>query len=282
MAMELSFVITHINYSIMKIALGIEYDGSQFFGWQAQPHARNVQQCVETALSKVANHPVTVICAGRTDTGVHAAGQVIHAEVTAIRLNRSWILGTNSYLPADVSVLWAQPVDDDFHARFLATARYYRYVILNRVTRPALLARKVAWEYRPLDVERMQAAANYLIGTHDFSSYRAAGCQAKGPIRTIFHLTVSRYGEFIMIDICANAFLYHMVRNIAGVLMTIGSGEQSPQWAQTVLMAKDRKMASTTAPASGLYFWAVDYPSPYLFPKTIQSSLNIFNQRNEV
>jgi tRNA pseudouridine38-40 synthase len=237
---------------------------------------------VETALSIVANHPVTVICAGRTDTGVHAFGQVIHADVTATRSMRSWILGTNSHLPQEVSVLWAQPVGDDFHARFSATARHYRYIILNRISRPALLTQRVAWEHRPLDIEKMQMAATYLIGTHDFSSYRAVACQAKNPIRTIFHLTIVRQGEIVIIDISANAFLHHMVRNIAGVLMTIGSNERPPEWAGTVLKTKDRTVASITAPASGLYFWAVDYPLPYLFPKTIQSSLDIFNQRNEV
>ncbi|OQW90771.1 MAG: tRNA pseudouridine(38-40) synthase TruA [Beggiatoa sp. IS2] len=264
----------------MRIALGIEYNGSDFYGWQAQVHGRSVQQYVEMALSTVAHHPVTVICAGRTDTGVHAAGQVIHADVAVTRSMRSWILGSNSHLPQDVSVLWAQAVDDQFHARFSAIARHYRYFILNRISRPALLAKKIAWERRPLDVKRMQIAAHYFIGTHDFSSYRAAGCQAKSPIRTIFHLSVSQYDEMIMINISANAFLYHMVRNIAGVLMTIGCGEQPPEWAYTVLEAKDRKTASITAPANGLYFWEVDYPAPYLFPKTIQSSLDIFTQRN--
>ncbi len=251
----------------MRIALGIEYAGADFFGWQFQPHARNVQGCVEAALSKVANHPVKVVCAGRTDTGVHALGQVVHADVTAQRSISSWVLGTNANLPSDVSVLWAQPVDENFHARFSARARHYRYVILNRRTRPALLAKRVTWEYKPLEVERMQVASHYLIGTHDFSSYRAVACQAKNPVRTVSRLTVSRVDEQVIIEISANAFLHHMVRNIAGVLMTIGRGEQPPQWARTVLEAQDRTMGGVTAPPGGLYYCGVDYPAPYQFPK---------------
>jgi tRNA pseudouridine38-40 synthase len=257
----------------MKIALGVEYCGSQFFGWQIQTQARSVQGCLEMALTKVANHPVTVICAGRTDTGVHAIGQVIHIDVTAQRSPRSWILGTNSNLPHDISILWAQEVDDSFHARFSATARHYRYIILNRFTRPAVLSQRVTWYYQPLDVERMQLAANDLIGTHDFTSYRALNCQAKNPVRTISQLNIFRQEDLIIIDISANAFLYHMVRNIAGVLMAIGSGKQPTSWAQTVLAARDRTAGGITAPASGLYFCQVDYPSPYIFPKAGKDSL---------
>ncbi len=252
----------------MRIALGIEYAGSDFLGWQIQPHARSVQGCVEAALSKVANHPVTVVCAGRTDTGVHALGQVVHADVTAQRSTRSWCLGTNANLPKDISILWTREVDNNFHARFSAQVRHYRYVILNRLSRPALLAKRVTWEYRrPLDVRRMQAASHYLLGTHDFSSYRATACQAKNPVRTILRLVVSKSGEKVIIEISANAFLHHMVRNIAGVLMTIGCGEQPPEWARTVLEARDRKVGGITAPAAGLYFCHVDYPAPYIFPK---------------
>jgi len=251
----------------MRIALGIEYAGNNFAGWQIQSDARSVQECVEAALSKVANHPVKVTCAGRTDTGVHALGQVIHADVTAQRTMHSWVFGANANLSKDISVLWAIPVDDNFHARFSALARHYRYIILNRGTRPALLAKRVTWNYKPLEVEWMQTAANYLLGTHDFSSYRAVACQAKNPTRTISHLNVSRSNERILLDISANAFLHHMVRNIAGVLMTIGSGEQSPEWARTVLNARDRTMGGITAPADGLYLCGVDYPKPYIFPK---------------
>jgi tRNA pseudouridine38-40 synthase len=252
----------------MRIALGVEYNGTDFFGWQFQSHARSVQGEVEMALSKVANHPVTVICAGRTDTGVHAIGQVIHADVTAERSMRSWVLGTNANLPKDVSLKWAQAVDDNFHARFSAQARHYRYIILNRPTRPALLTQQMTWERRNLDIERMQPAGNYLMGTHDFSSYRAVSCQAKTPVRTVSRLIVSRLGERVMIDISANAFLHHMVRNIVGVLITIGAGEKPPEWAYTVLEAQDRRVGGVTAPAAGLYFGGVDYPPPYQFPKS--------------
>jgi tRNA pseudouridine38-40 synthase len=188
-------------------------------------------------------------------------------DVTAQRSPRSWVLGANANLPKDISILWAQPVDESFHARFSASARHYRYIILNRPTRPALLAQQVTWEHRPLNVEKMQVAANYLIGTHDFSSYRALACQAKNPIRILSSLTVSRVDEQVIIEISANAFLHHMVRNIAGVLMTIGCGEQPPLWAKTVLEVRNRTQGGVTAPASGLYLCGVDYPSPYIFPK---------------
>lgn len=250
----------------MRIALGLEYLGSHFCGWQFQPHARTVQGDIETALSQVANHPVKVICAGRTDTGVHALGQVIHAEVIAQRSPRSWILGSNSYLPQDISVLWVHPVDETFHARFSVVERHYCYIILNRMSRPALFTDRATWEHRPLDEELMQWAANDLLGTHDFTSYRSSACQAKNPIRTINHLSISRKDEWVILEISANAFLHHMVRNIAGVLMAIGRGEHPPQWAKTILEAKDRKVGGVTAPAGGLYLSQVDYPEHYGLP----------------
>ncbi len=269
MGLSVIFVWIDFNRKVrkMRIALGIEYVGSDFFGWQYQPHARSVQACVETALSKVANHPIKVVCAGRTDTGVHALGQVIHADVTAQRSMRSWRLGTNTHLPNDVSVLWVQPVEENFHARFSALARHYRYVILNRPSRPAVLFKRTTWAFKKLDVEAMQIAGNYLLGKHDFSSYRAITCQAKTAIRTISRLSVFRINERVIIDISANAFLHHMVRNIAGVLMSIGYGEQSPEWAKILLEARDRSIGGVTAPPDGLYFCAVDYPLPYIFPK---------------
>lgn len=254
---------------IMRLALGLEYAGENFHGWQTQhtqPSVRTVQRYVEMALSTVANHPVIVICAGRTDRGVHALTQVIHADVQVERPVHAWVLGTNANLPNDISILWAQPVPDDFHARFSAMARHYRYVILNRRARPALLLNKVAWEHQPLVTESMHAAAAYLIGTHDFTSYRAVACQAKTPIRTVTQLTVTRINDKVIIDISANAFLYHMVRNITGVLLAIGRGEQLPEWAHQVLMARDRTVAAVTAPASGLYLCQVDYPQRYGLP----------------
>ena len=252
----------------MRIALGVEYNGSNFSGWQSQDGTRTVQGCVEVALSRVANHDVQVICAGRTDAGVHALQQVIHADVSAQRTMRSWVLGSNVNLPNDISVVWAQEVADDFHARFSARQRHYRYLILNRMTRPAILAKQITWEHRALDAKRMQQGADYLLGEHDFTSYRAVACQAKQPVRKIRHLQVTRQADRIIIEISANAFLHHMVRNIAGVLMAIGSGEQEPIWAQQVLEARDRTAGGVTAPPYGLYLAGVDYEPPYAdFPK---------------
>ncbi len=259
----------------MRIALGVEYDGANFNGWQiqAQGQGYSVQGRVEQALAKVANHEVRTFCAGRTDSGVHATGQIIHFDSEAVRKARGWVLGANAHLPADVAVIWAKPVSDAFHARFSAQRRRYRYVIYSRPVRPTFLARRVTWEYRTLDIERMQAAASYLLGEHDFSSFRAYGCQAKSPVRTVHELKLSRSGErgeFIMLDIEANAFLHHMVRNIVGVLSAIGAGERPVEWAREVLEYRDRKLGGVTAPPYGLYLVGVEYPEefgiPYLSP----------------
>ncbi|MEK7991144.1 MAG: tRNA pseudouridine(38-40) synthase TruA [Thiotrichaceae bacterium] len=251
----------------MRIAFGVEYDGSSYVGWQKQKNGLSVQERVEVAIAKVANHPVNVISAGRTDRGVHALGQVIHVDVEVERSAHSWILGTNANLPKDISILWAQAVDDNFHARFSAQARHYRYIITNRLSRPALHARQVTWEYRPLDIVKMQKAAQFLMGQHDFTSYRTVACQAHNPVRTILYLNLSQQHDHIYLDISANAFLHHMVRNIAGVLLDIGSGIKPPEWAKEVLDARDRKQASATAPEHGLYLYKVDYPAPYQFPQ---------------
>ena len=252
----------------MRIALGIEYDGSQFSGWQTQDHGvRTVQQALEAALSKVADHPVQVICAGRTDAGVHASGQVIHFDTEAQRSERGWVLGANSNLPKDACVLWARPVADDFHARFSAQRRAYRFVIFSRPVRPTFLGSRVTWDYRPLDPARMREGAQYLLGEHDFSSYRAVACQAKSPVRTLHRLDVTAQGPFIHLDLEANAFLHHMVRNIAGVLMTIGAGEREPAWAREVLEARDRTVGGITAPPSGLYLIRVEYPEAFGLPR---------------
>ncbi len=250
----------------MRIALGVEYDGRDFHGWQLQEGVPTVQEALEGALSKVADHPVRVIVAGRTDTGVHALNQVVHFDSGAPRAMRAWVFGCNSQLPRGVSVNWAEPVSDEFHARFSARARRYRYVILNRPTRPAILAGKVTWECRPLDVERMREAALHLLGEHDFSAYRALGCQAKSPVRTIHRLTLERRGDLVVLETEANGFLHHMVRNIAGVLMAIGMGKAEPAWARVVLESRDRTLGGVTAPPDGLYFVAVRYPEPYRFP----------------
>ncbi len=247
----------------MRIACAVEYDGSGFFGWQRQNHARSVQGDVEAALSKVADHEVRVVCAGRTDSGVHASWQIIHFDSQVERSERSWVLGTNANLPNDVGLLWAREVDDDFHARFSAQARRYRYVILNREVASALLHGRTTWVHQALDVSRMQEGTRYLLGEHDFSSFRALACQAKSPLRTIYRLDIKRSGTFLYLDVEANAFLHHMVRNIAGVLLAVGRGVQNSQWVEDILDKRDRTQGGVTAPASGLYLVGVSYPEKY-------------------
>jgi len=244
----------------MRLALGIEYDGSGFFGWQRQRQTPTVQECVEQALSRVADHEVIVHCAGRTDSGVHAWCQVAHFDTTAARSERSWVLGANTYLMPGISLLWVRPVEERFHARFSARRRRYRYRIINRWVRPAIERGRVTWIRRPLDIDRMQAAATGLIGEHDFSSFRAPGCQARSPVRTVYTVTISRLGCEVIIDIEANAFLYHMVRNVAGVLISIGEGRRPVSWLEEVLKARNRGAGGITAPAQGLYFMTVEYP----------------------
>lgn len=244
----------------MRIALGLEYDGSGFSGFERQPARRTVQGEVEEALTRIAASPIRVICAGRTDAGVHASAQVVHFDTSAPRPRHAWVRGTNTYLPKDVAVQWARIVDDDFHARFLALRRRYRYIIVNRSTRPALLAGRAAWEFRPIDARLMRIGARHLVGEHDFSSFRAAGCQASNPVRRVHRIDVRRIGERIAIDVEANAFLQHMVRNIAGTLLAIGTGKRAPGWTASVLAARDRTAAGVTAPPGGLYLVGVDYP----------------------
>ena len=251
----------------MRIAAILEYDGSHFSGWQRQDHARSVQAIVEEALSRVADEPIQVTVAGRTDAGVHALAQVIHFDTSATRSDYSWVRGANSHLPPDVALLWAGPVDDGFHARYSATGRHYHYVILNRLIRPTYLARRVTHEYRLLDVAPMQVAAKYLLGEHDFTSFRATECQAKSPMRELRALEVVRQDEFVHICVHANAFLQHMVRNLAGVLMTIGAGEHEPDWAKAVLEARDRKAGGVTAAADGLYLREIEYPETFKLPR---------------
>ncbi len=257
----------------MRIALGIEYDGSRFCGWQVQAGTRTVQGCLEPALAKVADHPVRVVCAGRTDTGVHALGQVVHFDTTARRPLHAWVFGTNTHLPPDVCVRWAREVPVDFHARYGALRRQYRYVIFNHRVRPALGGGRVAWDYRPLDVAAMNAAAAHLLGEHDFSAYRACACQAKSPVRTVYRLEVRRRGDYVEMDVEANAFLHHMVRNIAGVLMAIGAGERPPHWSREVLARRDRTLGGVTAPPGGLYFMRVWYPQAYDLPQATRDLL---------
>lgn len=245
----------------MRFALGVEYDGREFSGWESQRGGeRTVQDRVEEALSRVADRPVRTVCAGRTDAGVHAWGQVVHFDTDAIRDERAWVYGTNANLPADASVVWARKVAPDFHARFSARSRHYRYVIFNRGVRPAVEQGRVTWEYRPLDEARMRSAACYLLGEHDFSSFRAQSCQARSPVRTVQRIEVTRRGLLVCIDVAANAFLHHMVRNMAGVLMAVGMGKREPHWVEEVLAARDRTRAGITAAPHGLYLTRVVYP----------------------
>ena len=250
----------------MRIALGIEYDGTGFHGWQRLSHGPSVQAAVEAALSKVADEPVEVVCAGRTDAGVHARCQVVHFDTRAERSRRGWMLGTNSNLPAGVAAIWAQPVADDFHARFSALARRYRYTILNRPARAALDARQVAWERMPLDAQAMHAAAQALVGENDFSAFRTVACQARSPMRNVHEIAVRRDGDRVIVEIQANAFLHHMVRNIVGSLLPVGRGEEKPEWIAQLLAGRDRAAAGPTAAAQGLAFLRPYYPAEYGLP----------------
>lgn len=246
----------------MRWMLGIEYDGSAYHGWQQQSHSsQTIQQQIERSLSAVADHPIQVICAGRTDRGVHALEQVIHFNSEIARKPEIWLSGFNHFLPADIRGLWIRPVSEAFHARYSATARRYRYIIYNHPIRPALLRNRVTWFAQPLQENLMREAAQFLLGEHDFSAFRAADCQAKTPMRRVDSISIQRRDEFIELEIQANAFLHHMVRNIIGVLKEIGTGKKDPEWARRVLMAKDRKLGGVTAPPQGLYLIKVFYPS---------------------
>ncbi|HID45834.1 MAG TPA: tRNA pseudouridine(38-40) synthase TruA [Chromatiaceae bacterium] len=257
----------------MRIALGVEYDGSRFCGFQSQKSGvRTVQESLEQALSSVADHKVQVIAAGRTDTGVHANAQVVHFDTEALRPTHGWVMGSNIKLPADISVLWAQEVPKDFHARFSAQARTYRYFILNRKSRPAILSSRVTWVHRPLDAVHMQQAGQVLVGKHDFTSYRTVHCQAKSPVRTLHSLKVMRHGDFVVMEVYADGFLHHMVRNIAGVLIAIGSGDRPVDWAAEVLEHRDRRQGGMTAAPDGLYFHQVDYDLRYGIPVNAQEA----------
>lgn len=250
----------------MRIALGVEYNGWGFYGWQEQRDVITIQGCVQEALSKVANESVYLHCAGRTDANVHATGQVVHFDTNAKRHIDAWIWGTNSYLPASIVVKWAMAVDYSFHARFSALSRCYRYIIFNHPIRPAISTHQVVWHYYPLDISRMQQAAIHLIGEQDFTSFRSSQCNSKSPMRNVVAFNIKRHQDFVIIEIEANAFLHHMVRNIAGVLMKIGAGLKEPEWMKEVLQAKNRRAAAETAPPEGLYLTQVRYPHPYIFP----------------
>jgi len=253
----------------MRIAMGIEYDGTDFFGWQRLKEGPSVQGRLEQALSRVADHPVDVSCAGRTDAGVHGRCQVVHFDTPAQRDMRGWVLGSCSNLPDSVAVLWAQPVADDFHARYAARSRRYRYRILNRPVRAALEARYVTWERLPLDAARMHQAAQALLGLHDFSAFRALSCQAKHPHRTVLSVDVRRDGEYVTLEIEANGFLHHMVRNIVGSLLLVGRGERPVEWMAELLSGCDRQVAGPTGPASGLTFVGPRYEARWGLPPEV-------------
>jgi tRNA pseudouridine38-40 synthase len=248
----------------MRIALGVEYNGNAFNGWQAQENLPTVQGCLELALSKIANESIEVFCAGRTDAGVHATGQVVHFDTNAIRDMRAWTLGTNTNLPSSIAIRWGKEVDEHFHARYSAKSRCYRYHIYNESLRPGILSGLATWQYVPLDHEAMNKAAQHLIGEHDFTSFRSSQCESKTPMRNLLKINVLREKQMVIIEVEANAFLHHMVRNIVGVLMEVGKGVRSTSWPKEVLEAKDRRLAAPTAPAAGLYLVGVKYPADSL------------------
>ncbi len=249
-----------------RVAALIEYDGTDFAGWQSQIHSVSVQDAVESALAFVAGHPLIVVCAGRTDAGVHAAGQVVHFDTTAIRTPRAWVLGANTRLPPSVSLQWAGEVSGGFHARHAAVRRIYRYFILNRSARSALQRTRTAWIHRPLDAGAMHAAAQGLIGEHDFSAFRSIECQSKTPVRRVDRIAVRRAGDMVWLEIEANAYLHHMVRNIVGTLLEVQAVPDPVGAMRGILGGGKRRHAGMTAPASGLYLWQVRYPSSYGIP----------------
>jgi len=251
---------------LKRIALGIAYDGHAWQGWQKQPHGQTVQDCLELALSRFAAQPIVTVCAGRTDTGVHALNQVVHLDTSIERTQESWVRGTNAHLPASIAVQWAREVDDTFHARFSASSRTYTYVILNTRVRHPLWDARVGWVHQPLDVCAIRRAASALLGEHDFSSFRSAQCQAKSPVRTMHKVDVVSHGPKILIRLTANAFLHHMVRNIMGALVQVGQGRQGDEYIERLLLARDRTLGAPTFSAHGLYLTQVDYPG-YTFPQ---------------
>lgn len=253
--------------TVQKIALGIEYDGSKYYGWQRQREVRSVQEKLEKVLSQIAAEPIAVFCAGRTDAGVHATGQVVHFETSAQRQDAAWTLGVNANLPGDIAVRWVKAVPEHFHARFSATARRYRYIIYNHRLRPAVLQQGITHYHAPLDAGRMHRAAQCLLGENDFTSFRAVQCQSRTPWRNLMHIAVSRYGSYVVVDIKANAFVHHMVRNIVGSLMEIGCGNRPEDWMAELLAARDRTLAAATARAEGLYLVSVDYPAEFALPQ---------------
>ena len=254
-----------------RLALGVEYDGTDFQGWQTQPGGHTVQDALQAALARIAGEQVTVVCAGRTDSGVHATGQVVHFESNCDRPLTAWVRGANTFLPPSVAVRWAQAVPSDFHARFSAIGRRYRYFLLNRPQRPGVGHHRIGWYHHPLKLEAMQTAASFLTGEHDFSAFRAAGCQAKSPVKLMRQVDIRRLGDLLVFDFEASAFLHHMVRNLVGSLVYVGQGKHPPCWMEELLLAKDRAHAAPTFAAAGLYLIGVVYEPRWGLPNAFGS-----------
>ena len=250
----------------MRIVLGLEYDGTPFSGWQTQLTGNTVQDALERALVDIAGAPVRVACAGRTDAGVHAAAQVVHFDSPATRPENAWVRGVNSHLPDSIAVRWSCVVSDEFHARFSARSRSYRYVIYNHAVRPALLHGKVGWFHLPLDLEAMQQGATFLVGEQDYSAFRAAECQARSPVKTLHRASVSRQGDCIVFEFCASAFLHHMVRNMVGALVYVGKGAHPPGWIAELIAGRDRSRSAPTFSPSGLYLSGIEYDARWQLP----------------
>jgi tRNA pseudouridine38-40 synthase len=250
----------------MRIALGLEYDGSAFCGWQTQPSACGVQDHLESALERFTETPIEVTAAGRTDTGVHATAQVVHFDTDVVRDSNAWVRGPNACSSESLRVLWGQVVPDDFHARYSALSRTYRYLLLNDPVAPAILRHRVGWFHRPLNVERMRTGAALIVGEHDFSAFRGSECQSRSPIRTVMGASVEREGNLVVLTFRANAFLHHMIRNLVGSLVYVGAGRESPEWMGELLKARDRRLAAPTFAAAGLYLAHVEYDARFALP----------------
>ncbi|AEO08008.1 tRNA pseudouridine(38-40) synthase TruA [Buchnera aphidicola] len=259
--------------NIKKFALGIEYNGSSYHGWQRQKKASSIQEEIETALSKIANHKINVVCAGRTDAGVHSTGQVVHFSTTTVRKITAWLIGTNSYLSQYISVKWIKSVPENFHARYSAITRSYRYIIYNNRIRSVFFQKKLNYVYKKLNEKKMFSAAQFLLGEHDFTSFRAIGCQSFSAWRKITKLNIFRLNDFVIIDITANSFLYHMVRNIVGALIDVGINKKTEFWIQELLKKKNRRYASATAPAQGLYLSSIEYPLHFNIPDSKNTTI---------
>jgi tRNA pseudouridine38-40 synthase len=253
---------------ISRFALAVEYCGERYHGWQRLKGTNHLtaQAALEDALGFVAAEPIQLVCAGRTDAGVHATNQIVHFDTVAVRPAKAWVLGGNARLPADIRIKWAHPVNFDFHARFSARRRTYRYLIVNTPAQPAIAASQCLWVRKPLDVHAMQQAANYCLGEHNFNAVRSSICQAKNPVRTLYSFTITTFNDWVVVELCGNAFLHHMVRNLMGLLLPVGLGEKKPEWVRDVLDTCDRKQAGKTEAAKALYLVKVEYDKDYGFP----------------